>query len=168
MPVFVRAINALSRYCGYLSAVFLVSAVLVVCQLVFVRYILEASAIWQHEYVTLALIIATFLGAPYVLSTKGHVRVNLLSVYSPPHIRRWLDTVAHLIGLAFCLFVTYKAIPWFYEALHEGWNRAGLWEVPLWLFHLPLPLGMGLVCLQYIVEIYETLIGEDSEELAHE
>ena len=34
----------------------------VICQMVFVRYVLRASAIWQHEFVAFSLIGATFKG----------------------------------------------------------------------------------------------------------
>ena len=55
--------------------------------MVFVRYVLKGSAIWQHEFVTFSLIGATFIGAPYVLLTRGHVNVDLLPLYLGPRGR---------------------------------------------------------------------------------
>ena len=34
------------------------------CQMVFVRYVLDGSTVWQTEFVIYAIVAATFLGAP--------------------------------------------------------------------------------------------------------
>ena len=78
---FIDAVAWLSRLGGMAAAGLLLAAVLVVCQMVFVRYVLKGSAIWQHEFVTFSLIGATFIGAPYVLLTRGHVYVDLVPHY---------------------------------------------------------------------------------------
>jgi TRAP-type C4-dicarboxylate transport system permease small subunit len=49
--------------------------------MVFIRYVLNDNTIWQTDFVTYSLIAATFLGAPYVLLTKGHVNVDVLPIY---------------------------------------------------------------------------------------
>ena len=74
---FIGAVAWLSRLGGIVAVALLLAAVLVICQMVFVRYVLQGSAIWQHEFVTFSLIGATFIGAPYVLLTHGHVNVDL-------------------------------------------------------------------------------------------
>jgi TRAP-type C4-dicarboxylate transport system permease small subunit len=48
---------------------------LVTCQQVFMRYVLNASTVWQTEFVTYSIVAATFLGSPYVLMRRGHVNV---------------------------------------------------------------------------------------------
>ena len=57
---------------------------LVVCQMVFVRYVLNQNTIWQTDFVTYSLIAATFIGSPYVLLTRGHVNVDVLPLYLGP------------------------------------------------------------------------------------
>ncbi len=52
MDLFVQGVRRLSTLCGIASVGLLLASVLVVCQLVFVRYVLGTSAIWQHEFVT--------------------------------------------------------------------------------------------------------------------
>ena len=53
----------LSRLGGVVAVGLLLAAVLVICQMVFVRYVLKGSGIWQHEFATFALIGTTFIGA---------------------------------------------------------------------------------------------------------
>ena len=56
----------------------------VVCQMVFVRYVLNQTTIWQTDFVTYSLVAATFIGSPYVLLTRGHVNVDVLPLLSRP------------------------------------------------------------------------------------
>ena len=81
MNGFIRFVALLSRLCGVAAGAMLVISVLVVCQMVAFRYILVEPTIWQTEFVTYAIVGATFVGSPYVLLLKGHVNVDLLPHY---------------------------------------------------------------------------------------
>ena len=61
MNAFVNAIRAVSKACGVAAALLVGSAIVVVCQMVVMRYVLKASTIWQTEYVIFALVGATLI-----------------------------------------------------------------------------------------------------------
>jgi TRAP-type C4-dicarboxylate transport system permease small subunit len=156
---FIGAVAALSRLGGTVAVALLLAAVLVICQMVFIRYILAASAIWQHEFVTFSLIGATFIGAPYVLLTHGHVNVDLLPIYVGPRARFVLALLAALISLTFCLVLTAYGIAFWYQSYAENWHAQTVWRPPLWIPYLAVPLGMGLLSLQYLADILALLTG---------
>ena len=79
MKRFVSIVETLSRLCGLSSMLLIAASTLVVSQMVFMRYFLGASTVWQTEFVVYAMIASTFIGAPYVLLLKGHVSVDLLA-----------------------------------------------------------------------------------------
>src|SRR3972149_11634216 len=106
MSQFNRIGTLSSQACGIFAAALTASAVVIVCQMVFIRYVLNENTIWQTDFVTYSLIAATFIGAPYVLLTKGHVNVDVLPIYLGEHARYWLAICAIAGSLAFCLFVT--------------------------------------------------------------
>jgi TRAP-type C4-dicarboxylate transport system permease small subunit len=87
LTVIAKWIERASRITGYFSAALMLLSVFVVCHMVFVRAVLGESSIWQTEFVTFALISATFLGAPYILLTRGHVNVDLLPLMLPHRLR---------------------------------------------------------------------------------
>jgi TRAP-type C4-dicarboxylate transport system permease small subunit len=149
----------LSRLCGALAVALLVAAVLVICQMVFVRYVLKGSAIWQHEFATFSLIGATFIGAPYVLLTHGHVNVDLLPVYLGRRARFALALLAALISLALCLILLWYGFAFWYQSWVEDWHAQTVWRPPLWIPYFAVPLGMGLLALQYLAEIAALLCG---------
>ena len=156
MTKFVSFINFLSRIFGVLSAALVGSAILVVCQMVVMRYVLNASTVWQTEYVTYAIVAATFLGSPYVLLVKGHVNVDLLPHYLGGRAKKALAIFAALLALTFCGVLAWQSFEFFYEAYDGGWETDSVWALPLWIPYLPMLLGLSLLCIQYIAEILST------------
>jgi TRAP-type C4-dicarboxylate transport system permease small subunit len=150
---FISVVAWLSRLGGIGAVALLLAAVLVICQMVFVRYVLQGSAIWQHEFATFSLICATFIGAPYVLLTHGHVNVDLLPVYLGPRGRFALALLAALISLTFCIILGWYGFGFWYQSYVEDWHAQTVWRPPLWVPYLAVPLGMGLLSLQYVAEI---------------
>jgi TRAP-type C4-dicarboxylate transport system permease small subunit len=155
MKRFVSIVETLSRLCGLSSMLLIAASTLVVSQMVFIRYFLGASTVWQTEFVVYAMIASTFIGAPYVLMLKGHVSVDLLPTLLGGKGKRLLDVLAALLSLAFCALLGWSGWHYFYEAASKGWTTDTVWALPLWIPLLPLPLGVGILCLQYIAEIYK-------------
>lgn len=159
MNAFIDMVARLSRLCGVLSVALLLAAVIAVCHLVFVRYVLGQSAIWQHEFTTFALIAATFLGSPYVLLVRGHVNVDLLPHYLGRRGRFAFALVAAAISLAFCLVILWSGTLWWHQAWAGGWRGQTVWAPVLWIPWLSMPLGMGLLSLQYVADILALATG---------
>ena len=156
---FIDAVDGLSKLGGVLAIGLLLAAVVVICEMVFLRYGLRAPAIWQHEFVTYSLIGATFIGAPHVLLTGGHVNVDLLALYLGARGRFVLALVAGLVSLAFCAVLTWYGFAFWYEAWTKNWHGETVWRPPLWVPYGALPLGMGLLTLQCVAELLALLTG---------
>ena len=159
MTLFLATVRRLSIAAGVVSAGLLIASVLVVTHLVFVRYILGASAIWQHEFVTFSLIAATFFGAPYLLLTRGHVNVDLLPLYVRPRARLFLALFASVLSMAFCVVIAWTGFLWWAEAWSKNWHGETVWAPPLWIPYLAMPAGIGLLVLQYVADILALLTG---------
>jgi TRAP-type C4-dicarboxylate transport system permease small subunit len=150
----VAAIHASSRALGVFSAGLILLSVLVVCHMVFVRAVLGESSIWQTEFVTFSLIAATFLGAPYILLTRGHVNVDVLPLMVGIPTRRRLHFTGSVMALAFCVIFLVASLPWWYETFETGQTTATIWRARVWIPYLSVPVGLALLCLQYIAEVY--------------
>ena len=154
LPLWVRAVHAASRTLGVFSAGMIAVSVAVICHMVFVRAVLNESSIWQTEFVTFCLIGATFLGAPYILLTRGHVNVDVVPLMAAPGLRRVLFILGMLISLVFCGIFFKAAVPWWYEAWTSGATTPSIWRVALWIPYLAVPVGMGLLCLQLLADLW--------------
>jgi TRAP-type C4-dicarboxylate transport system permease small subunit len=161
MDRFIRGVTFISQICGIIAAGLIAAGVLVVCEMVFVRYALNENTIWQTDFTTYALVAATFIGSPYVLLTRGHVNVDVLPHYLGPTARFWLALVSILMSLAFCLLMTVLTFNFWHEAWSQSWVSDSMWRARLWIPYGAMPLGLGLVTLQYFVDLYSLLSGRE-------
>ena len=154
MLAFSRWVSWASRATGYFAAGLMLGSVFVVCHMVFVRAVLGESSIWQTEFVTFALIAATFLGAPYILLTRGHVNVDLLPLVLGHAARKRLALLASVLAVVFCAAVFYSSLHWWWESWQLNLTTPTIWRARLWIPYLSMPVGMGLLCLQYLADIW--------------
>src|SRR2546430_14687573 len=103
VDAFIRGARWVSQLFGYVAAGLIALGVLVVCEMVFVRYVLNQNTIWQTDFVTWSLVAATFVGSPYLLLTRGHVNVDVLPLYLGPRARWWLALASIVMSLGFAL-----------------------------------------------------------------
>ncbi len=160
MALYIRIVDWISQVLGYLAMLFLASAVVIVCQMVFLRYVYKASTVWQTEFVTFSLIGATFIGSSYVLLHRGHIGVDILPSMLGGRKKFLLELTGGIISLVFCAIIAYTGYTHFHEALIKGWTTASVWALPLWIPLLSLPVGMGMLCLQYVAEIFKLMQGQ--------
>lgn len=150
---YVRSVQALSRLGAVFAVVLLLMAMVVVCQMIVMRYFFKAPTIWQTEAVVFAATASIFIGAPYVLMTRGHVGLDVVQMLVSRGTRKVLDTLGGVAGLVFCftMFVAF-AIHW-WEAYEGGWTTSSVAAVPLWWPLTPIMVGFLLLTLQYIAEL---------------
>jgi TRAP-type C4-dicarboxylate transport system permease small subunit len=161
MDAFIRGVRLLSQACGIFAATLTALAVVVVCQMVFVRYVLNDNTIWQTDFVTFSLVAATFIGAPYVLLTKGHVNVDVLPLYVGQRARWWLALVAILISLSFALVMAVLTSQFWHEAWENNWRSESMWRARLWIPYMAMPIGLSVLTLQYVVDLLNLLTGRE-------
>lgn len=154
LPAWVAAVHAASRALGVAAAALIALSIGVICHMVFVRAVLNQSSIWQTEFVTFALVVATFIGSPYILLTRGHVSVDVLPLMAAPPLRRALHLGGSVIALAFCAVFLYAAVPWWWEVWVSGQTTPSIWRARLWIPYLAVPVGLALLCLQIVGEIW--------------
>jgi TRAP-type C4-dicarboxylate transport system permease small subunit len=152
---FVAVVHALSRACGVIAGVLLVAAMVIVCEMILMRYLFRAPTIWQTDFVVYSATAAVFIGAPYVLLTRGHVGIDFVMMMTKPRTRRVLILVGNLMGLLFCLAMLVASVYFFWEAWVNDWRTNTVWQIPQWIPTLPLPLGFAMLCLQYVADLLD-------------
>jgi TRAP-type C4-dicarboxylate transport system permease small subunit len=165
---YIRAVSALSGAVAVLATALIIAAMLVVCQMITMRYIFRLPTIWQTDFVVFSATAAMFLGAPYVLLKGGHVGVDVVELMVGDGARRRLRLLASLLGLAFCAIMLVATWMQFHEAWAGNWRHASVWAPPLWMPLSALPVGFGLLCLQYVAEILTRLTGISVEAAVEE
>ena len=175
MDTYIRTVIFLSRVAGVFAAILIGLAVFVICDMVIVRYFFNVPTIWQIDVVTYAIVGATFIGSPYVLMTRGHVNVEILPLHIGPRARYWLALITAMFALFFCLVLFVLCTQYWFQAYSEGWKSNTVWRARLWVPYLSMPIGLGLLVLQYLADVLSVATGrtppfgikpaEDAEEL---
>jgi TRAP-type C4-dicarboxylate transport system permease small subunit len=161
MDRYIRLVTRISQLFGIVAASLIALAVLVVCHMVFVRYVLNYNTIWQTDFTIYSLVAATFIGSPYVLLTRGHVNVDVLPHYLGYRARYWLALVSATMSFAFCLVMAVLTFQFWYQAWSEGWVSDTIWRARLWIPYASMPIGLGVLCLQYVADLINLVSGRE-------
>jgi TRAP-type C4-dicarboxylate transport system permease small subunit len=159
MDAYIKAVAFLSRVAGVAAALLIGIAVFVICDMVVERYILNRTTIWQIDVVTYSIVAATFVGSAYVLMTRGHVNVEILPLHLGPRARFWLALASALLAMSFCVVLFILCTLYWYEAWSKGWHSDTVWRARLWIPYLAMPVGLGLLVLQYFAELISLITG---------
>lgn len=153
-----RAIGWLSQLSGIIAALLILTSVAVTCQMIFIRFVLNGSTIWQTEGVTYMMIAATMLGLPYVQYLRGHVNVDLLPLMLPVGLRKMLAFFVLLLTLAVTGAMLWHGYHFWHEAWDWGETSNTPWNPKLWVPYLALPVGFGLYALQLAADFIAMLL----------
>jgi TRAP-type C4-dicarboxylate transport system permease small subunit len=159
MDAYIRAVTFLSRAAGVFAAFLIGFAVLVICDMVIERYGLNHTTIWQIDVVTYCIVSATFIGSAYVLMTRGHVNVDVLPLYLGSRARYWFALATVLIAFAFVLVLFTLCTAYWYQSWTNNWHSDTVWRAPLWIPYFAMPVGLGLLVLQYATELISLVTG---------
>ncbi len=150
---FVRVVGAISTACGIVAALLILASVLITCQMIWVRFVLNESTIWQTEAVTYMMIGATLVGLPYVQLLRGHVNVDLVPMLLTPFWQKLLALLVLAFSITVIGIMAWYGYELFHVALDRGWRSDTVWGVKLWIPYVAMPIGFGLYVLQMIADL---------------
>ncbi|MEM6906482.1 MAG: TRAP transporter small permease [Pseudomonadota bacterium] len=160
--LFHRIVAALSTLCGIVAALLIVGAVAITCQMIWLRFVMNESTIWQTEAVTYMMIAATMLGLPYVQLLRGHVNVDLLPRMLPPKLRLGLAFITFGLSLGVIGAMVWHGYGFWHEAWDWGETSNTPWDPPLWIPYLALPVGFALYQLQLFADLLAVAMGHEA------
>lgn len=156
---FLRAVAAISTVSGWCAAAMIVAAVAITCQMIFVRFVLNGSTVWQTEAVVYLVIAATLVGLAYVQKLRGHVNVDLLPLSLPPRARYALAVFTLGLSILVVGVMLYYGYEYWRFAWARGWRSDTVWGVPLWIPYLAIPVGFALLLLQLLADLVALVTG---------
>ena len=162
-----KLLNTMYLVSGYLSGVcILLITLLIVAQVIgrLFGFIVPSA----EDFSGYSLAAATFLGLAYTFREGGHIRVTLAIQALPPKIRKLQEG---LILLFASLLAIYMAI----YIIHLAWESYvfeevsyGYIPVPIWIPQVPVALGMVMLAVALMDDLYSFLMGRTPHYLQHE
>lgn len=152
-PLFVSSIRKLSTLAGWFAAAMIVCAVAITCQMIFVRFVLNGSTVWQTEAVIYLVISATLIGLPFVQMLRGHVNVDLIPMWLSGRARHGMAIMTLSLSCMIVALMCFYGAEFWHQAFAAGWRSDTVWGVRLWIPYLSLPVGFGLFLLQLLADL---------------
>jgi TRAP-type C4-dicarboxylate transport system permease small subunit len=158
MKGFIRCIDTCSGIGALLSGLFLVGGWLMIMTEIIMRSGFDKTLLITDEYSGYLMCALTFCALSYTLREKGHIRMTLIQKFVRDRKRLYTDLACFLIGFGFCIAATIFAARYFYDSLVTGSQSMQISETFLAIPQFFMPLGFGLMALQFLGEILKTLL----------
>jgi len=132
--------------------------VVVIGMQVFNRYVLGASLVWSEELGRFLFIWSVWVGCSYAMRADRHLRVTALSEFAGPRVRLALDAFAQVTTLIFCGFAIVWGVRMIGFLMRTGQEAPAL-EIPIYWVYLALPVGMVLMAIRCLQNLYALYTG---------
>jgi TRAP-type mannitol/chloroaromatic compound transport system permease small subunit len=128
------------------------------------RYIFNSPEPYSYEFSVIFLLLSFVLAVAALERLNRFIRVDILaSRFSKGTNNVILNIVTPILGLAFCVILTWKGGADALYALQMGQLSRSAWQVPLFPIKIIIPIGYGLLCLVLITRLCRGLASlEDS------
>ncbi len=139
---------------GLVASFLIVFTMLLVTSDVIMRYFLNSPIPWATEITEYSLLYTTFLGAAWVLSREGHVKMDLVLTRLGVKTQAYLNTITSVIGALIWLVLTWFSIKATWQFYQLGYTFYTPLDTPKFIVLAIIPLGSILLFLQFIGRAY--------------
>lgn len=154
-------VEAVLRWFDSVTAVATGLLIYVACLFMFAmvitRYFFAYSDASVEIIARYMMIWATFIGVSCAVKGGGNIRFTLVEQMLPPAGRRALTIAGYVVAIAICAAITWSGIALVGETIMFDERMPTALRWPIWVFHVSVPLGGGLLVLQFVRAILDTV-----------
>ncbi|NEX47950.1 TRAP transporter small permease [Pseudotabrizicola algicola] len=155
-----RSLDAFARLCTAGLSALLLGMVTLICLNVVLRYVFGASLLWADEALVFAMVGMVFLASIGVSRRDQHLRMTLITQALPDGAKRVFSALEYLATAGVCLFTAWYA--WRSTLLlHRRGTVSNMAEIPLWLAHGVVLVGLVGMAVVALVRLYALLARKD-------
>ncbi len=148
-------VDAIANVLFRISAVALLAAGFVLTGGVIYSHVTGIGLEWQDEVTIFLVAGAMFLSAAYVQGKRGHIGIELLPSYLSKRGEAVRSLLVDVIALIFVAIFAWETADLLREAIHEGQTSHSAWGPPLWIPYSIMTLGMAVLSLQLLAQVFE-------------
>ncbi len=104
------------------------------------------------------LAMLVFLSLGHTQAMRGHVAIEVLVTMFPPRLRRLADIVSLLVCLAIGIVLTDATTRGAWDSYADQEFQFGTIQFPLWPIKSVVALGLGLLTLQFAVQVWHSAL----------
>ncbi len=154
-----RIIDRISDGLGLLAAWLFVVTGLMLTYEVVARYLFTAPTIWAAEISQVLMIAGVFLALGRTLHRRENIAIEVLHGRLGPLGRKLADSLALLFIAAFAGSTAYWGFGIAYDSFEKSRSSGTMLNIPNWWVEAMLPLGLAILVLQALVELWRVWRG---------
>jgi TRAP-type C4-dicarboxylate transport system permease small subunit len=139
---------------SYVTALLTVLMMLSVVYDVIARLVFSAPTLWVIDVNEYMLVYLTFIPAAWILLRGGHVKVELVVERLSPRARRIFELVGDLMGLAYCVILTWQSWLVTVDAYRGGYRFSTAIAFLQYPVFAIIPLGGAWLGLAFLVRFW--------------
>jgi TRAP-type C4-dicarboxylate transport system permease small subunit len=149
-----RTFDRILSATAYASGVIIVLMMVSMSFDVVMRYFFNMPTRWAGDFSGYMQFVMVLLGAAWVLSVRGHTRIDILATHFPPKMQKVMNIATSIIGLLGCALFVYVGVMATSTAFIDNEFLYRDIEVPLWPLYAVIPLCFTLLSIQFGRMIY--------------
>jgi len=149
----------------FAAAAFFVIGLIITYEVV-MRYVFTSPTRWVEEIASLLQIYGVFLACAWLVARREHIRITVVTARLPHTTRLWVARASLIVVAVVAAFAAQSAADLMWSAIDRGERTDSTLELPMWLPHVPVVIGLGLTALQAVATALAsfddpTMIAED-------
>ena len=157
MKLFIRVVDRCVYVLAVIAGIILGALLLAVCFATLSRYLFNKPFAGLIDLSGYSLVFIVFLGAPWLMSKRGHVRVDLFMDMVSPRAQKYWDAGTSFAVVIIALVMAYVGFLLTSSYLVNGRVMQDVLDTPQWILLLPIPVGAFFLALQALLNGLEDL-----------
>ncbi|MFV0439038.1 MAG: TRAP transporter small permease subunit [Desulfopila sp.] len=152
---FDNGVNAISRWCNWISCAAVLVMMLLVCANVILS-LFDIPILGTYEYVTLTSAVVIAFGLAHTMVVKGHVAVDLVMRRFSRKVQAIVETITGILTLGIFAIVTWRLVQFGFHnyTMHLATETM---DIPLYPFNFMIAFGFFLLLFVLVNNIIKSM-----------
>jgi len=157
MKLLVKIVDRCVYVLAVIAALILLALLLGVCFATASRYLFNKPFAELIDLAGYSLVFIVFLGAPWLMSKRGHVRIDMFVEMVSPKAQKYWNAATNFAVVIIALVIAYIGFRLTGNYLINDRVMQDVMDTPQWILLLPIPLGSFFLALQALLNGIEDL-----------
>lgn len=168
LEVYEKFLNAITKAVGVIAGILLLLPALMVFYEVVMRGLFNAPTEWSIELSVYCVLVAGFLGMSVTYAAGKHIHVDIVLSHLSARTLCYIELFTTIVGIFFCAVFVMQSLDMALLSYEMDNTSPSTLRTPMWIPQMSLPIGMGLLLLQFVrtllIDIQKISSGEFSKE----
>lgn len=170
IEIYSKFLNAVTKVVGIIAGILILLPALMVFYEVVMRGLFNAPTEWSIELSVYCVLIAGFLGMSVTYASGRHIHVDIVLSHLSAQTRCYIELLTTVVGIFFCAVFIMQSFDMALLSYEMDNTSPSTLRTPMWIPQMSLPIGIGLLLLQFVrtllTDLQKICSGEFSKEAA--